>query len=65
MKQLILSLLLLTSIGHSHEPAAPAPKGIGLKVLVYSNTGYYRHPETPRSIAGSSCSATKMASRWT
>ena len=48
MKLLILSLLLLTSIAHSHEPAAAAPKGSGLKVLVYSNTGYYRHPEIPQ-----------------
>ena len=42
------ALLLLASIAHSHEPAAPAPKGTGLKVLVYSNTGYYRHPDTPK-----------------
>ena len=48
MKPLILSLLLLASIAHSHEPTAPAPKGTGLKVLVYSNTGYYRHPDTPK-----------------
>ena len=48
MKRFILSLLLLTSIAHSHEPAAAAPKGSGLKVLVYSNTGYYRHPEIPK-----------------
>jgi hypothetical protein len=48
MKHLILSLLLFGSIAHSHEPAAPGPKGAGLKVLVYSNTGYYRHPETPK-----------------
>ena len=48
MKRFILSLLLLTSIAHSHEPAAAAPKSSGLKVLVYSNTGYYRHPEIPK-----------------
>ena len=48
MKQLIFSLLLLASIGHSHEPATPAPKGTGLKALVYSNTGFYRHPDTPK-----------------
>jgi len=34
MKRFILSLLLITSIAHSHEPAAAAPKGSGLKVLV-------------------------------
>lgn len=48
MKPILLSLLLLTSIAHSHERATPAPKGSSLKVLVYSNTGYYRHPETPK-----------------
>ena len=48
MKHLILSLLLLASTAYSHEPAAPAPKGTGLKVLVYSNTGYYRHPDIPK-----------------
>ena len=48
MKFLIRSLLLLASIGHSHEPTTSVSKGTGLKVLVYSNTGYYRHPETPK-----------------
>ena len=44
----LLTALLLASIAHGHESAAPTPKGTGLKVLVYSNTGYYRHPETPK-----------------
>ena len=44
----LLTALLLASIVHGDEPAASAPKGGALKVLVYSNTGYYRHPEIPK-----------------
>ena len=35
----------------AHEPTAAAPLAAAdapLKVLVYSNTGYYRHPEIPK-----------------
>jgi uncharacterized protein len=45
---LMTALLLLGSIAMAHEPKADSSKGAGLKVLVYSNTGYYRHPEIPK-----------------
>jgi len=49
MKHLGFSMLFLhAGIAQGHEPAAPEPKGSGMKVLVYSNTGYYRHPDTPK-----------------
>ncbi|MFZ4766551.1 MAG: hypothetical protein ACOYMN_16485, partial [Roseimicrobium sp.] len=47
------SILLLTLICAWHHPISahdtgPATTaGTGLKVLVYSNTAYYRHPEIP------------------
>lgn len=51
MIRILLSLLfalpIFTTIAYSQEPAARAKSGSGLKVLVYSNTGYYRHPEIP------------------
>jgi hypothetical protein len=45
----LLSLLYsLVGVGISaHEPAAASPATPGLKVLVYSNTAYYRHPDIP------------------
>jgi hypothetical protein len=44
---LLLATLLLSGLSFAHDPGVPAPKGTGLKVLVYSNTGYYRHPDIP------------------
>jgi hypothetical protein len=43
----VFALFLFTGIVRSHEPAAPASKGSGIKVLAYANTGYYRHPDIP------------------
>jgi hypothetical protein len=48
MKSLLLLTLLLTLIAQAHEPGAPAAKSSGMKVLVYSNTAYYRHPDIPK-----------------
>lgn len=45
---LVLSLCLFGSVAVAHDPKPDASKSSGLKVLVYSNTGYYRHPEIPR-----------------
>ena len=44
---LIVALLFShgTLSAHDASPAADTP---GLKVLVYSNTGYYRHPDIPK-----------------
>ena len=36
-----------TGLSFAHDPGASPVKGTGLKVLVYSNTGYYRHPDIP------------------
>ncbi len=44
----VLSLCLFGSVALAHDPKPDASKSSGLKVLVYSNTGYYRHPEIPR-----------------
>jgi hypothetical protein len=41
------SLLLLCGFASAHEPGTVTVPGKGLKVLVYSNTAYYRHPEIP------------------
>ncbi|HSI65266.1 MAG TPA: ThuA domain-containing protein [Candidatus Saccharimonadia bacterium] len=42
-----LAFLVLCTSASAHEPGpAPAP-GTGLKVLVYSDTAFYRHPEIP------------------
>lgn len=38
---------LTTARAHDTATAASAVKSPGLKVLVYSNTGYYRHPDIP------------------
>ncbi|MBM4076067.1 MAG: ThuA domain-containing protein [Planctomycetes bacterium] len=44
--------ILIASLGVSatlaHEKHKPSSREPGLKVLVYSNTGYYRHPDIPR-----------------
>ncbi len=45
---LIASLLLLRSVASAHEPKPDISKSTGLTVLVYSNTGYYRHPDIPK-----------------
>jgi uncharacterized protein len=44
----ISSLLLLSSIASAHEPNPDSPKSVSLRVLVYFNTGYYRHPDIPK-----------------
>ncbi len=47
----IIALTFVTLIAavslHAHEPSAIAPRGPGIKLLVYSDTAYYRHPEIP------------------
>lgn len=42
------SLFLLGGIVSAHDPKPDSSKSVGLKVLVYSNTGYYRHPDIPK-----------------
>jgi hypothetical protein len=43
-----LAFLVLCASAAAHEPStAAAAPGKGLKVLVYSNTAFYRHPEIP------------------
>lgn len=44
----ITQLFLLGCIASAHDPSATAAQGSSLKALVYSNTGYYRHPEIPK-----------------
>jgi len=45
---LFLAVLLLgSSRVVAHEPAAGSARGPGLKVLVYSDTAFYRHPDIP------------------
>ncbi|MDZ4403399.1 ThuA domain-containing protein [Prosthecobacter sp.] len=48
MKKL-LALVLTTLLGHAHahDTATPSTPGSGTKVLVYSDTAFYRHPEIP------------------
>ncbi len=43
----VTSLFLLTDALPAHD-TVPASNGPGLKVLVYSNTGYYRHVDIPK-----------------
>ena len=49
MKLTALTIALLNSTVclHAHEPAATTARGPAIKVLVYSDTAYYRHPEIP------------------
>jgi hypothetical protein len=44
---LLASLLLSGSTLFAHDPA-PTADSPGLKVLVYSDTGFYRHPDIPK-----------------
>ena len=44
----IASLALFTGFVSAHDQKLDSAKGPGLKVLVYSNTGYYRHPDIPK-----------------
>src|SRR5438093_6029280 len=44
----MISLFLLYGIVSAHDPKHDSSKSGGLKVLVYSNTGYYRHPDIPK-----------------
>ena len=49
MKHLLIAFaLMLAQFTASAHDAPPAAAGAaGLRVLVYSNTGYYRHPDIP------------------
>lgn len=49
MKSIALTIALLNfaTCIHAHEPAVTTERGPGIKVLVYSDTAYYRHPEIP------------------
>jgi hypothetical protein len=47
VRAVIISLLLLWGVASAHEPKADPSPSAGLKVLVYSNTGFYRHPQIP------------------
>lgn len=40
-------VLALTCAARAHEPSANAERGGSLKVLVYSDTAFYRHPDIP------------------
>lgn len=43
----LTAVLFLSSIASAHDFSQASARGTGLKVLVYSNTGYYRHPDIP------------------
>jgi type 1 glutamine amidotransferase len=44
----LLALFLFSgALSLAHEPSFPSLGGPGTKVLVYSNTAYYRHPDIP------------------
>lgn len=45
--RLIISTLLLGGTALAHDTDRATPGRPGLKVLVYSNTAYYRHPDIP------------------
>jgi hypothetical protein len=45
--RIFASLFVLCGFAIAHEPSATAASGKSLKVLVYSNTAFYRHPEIP------------------
>lgn len=48
LRFLLLALWLVgTGLVFAHEPATGSAGGPGLKVLVYSDTAYYRHPDIP------------------
>src|SRR6266550_2610839 len=44
----VASLLLVVGLALAHDQKPDSTRGSGLKVLVYSNTGYYRHPDIPK-----------------
>src|SRR4051794_37314388 len=44
----LLTLFLAAAAAHGDDPAAKAP-GEPIRVLVFSATGWYRHPEIPRT----------------
>lgn len=44
----ISALFLACPIATAHDQKPDSAKSPGLKVLVYSNTGYYRHPDIPK-----------------
>jgi hypothetical protein len=44
----LAALLAGAGSAPAHETKAGAPVAAGLKVLVYSNTAYYRHPDIPK-----------------
>src|ERR1700733_12161251 len=45
---LITALLLYGIMAGAHDQNPDSSKGSTFKVLVYSNTGYYRHPDIPK-----------------
>lgn len=49
MKRFLLALLLapLLAVAHDDKPAAPTPASDAIRVLCFSGTGWYRHPEIP------------------
>ena len=44
----LTSLILFSGIAPAHDPNPGPSTGTGLKVLVYSNTAYYRHLDIPK-----------------
>ena len=42
-----ISLMITTAVAHEDHPATRSDSE-GLKILVYSDTGYYRHPDIPK-----------------
>ncbi len=47
LAHLLFTLLLTCSFAAAHEPTTDAARGPGIKVLVYSDTAFYRHPDIP------------------
>jgi type 1 glutamine amidotransferase len=48
MKTILIAIFVLVGTAYAHEPAPRTHEGSELKVLVYSNTGFYRHPDIPK-----------------
>jgi hypothetical protein len=53
------SFVLLSGVASAHDTRPESAPSAGLKALVYSNTGYYRHPGVTSSIPNSGTSSAR------